>query len=142
MIYPLKQDFLTPAVYKIYSQCMYAPTYEKFTEKARSYLDAPNTEIYGFYEDNTFLGVIVLQPKSQNTAEIVGIAVERTHQHRHIGKELIQYAATAGHYTGLYAETDEDAVLFYARCGFETEAFQAVYDGIPCRRYRCILPSS
>lgn len=142
MIHTIKQTFLTSAVYEIYSQCMYAPTYEKFARKARSYLDDPSTDIYGFYEDNTLLGVIVLQPKFQNTAEIVGIAVERTHWNRHIGRKLIQYAATTGHYQALYAETDKDAVLFYARCGFKTEAFQAVYDGIPCRRYRCILSSS
>lgn len=142
MIRDIKQNFLTPEVYEIYSLCMYTPTYEKFAKKAHAYLSNPGTAIYGFYEDTVLLGVIVLQAKAQNTAEIVGIAVERTHQHRHIGKGLIQYAVTTGRYPELYAETDDDAVSFYERCGFETEAFQAAYDGIPCRRYRCIYHSS
>ena len=142
MIHDIKSHFLTPEVYEIYSQCMYAPTYEKFAEKARSYLNDPDTVIYGFFADHALLGVIVLQSKSPNTAEIVGIAVEHTHQQRHIGMELIQHAAEIGCYTELYAETDDDAVSFYERCGFETEAFQAAYDGIPCRRYRCTYPSS
>ena len=142
MIHDIKQDFLTPEVYEIYSLCMYAPTYEKFAEKARSYLSNPGTAIYGFYADHALLGVIVLQTKAQNTAEIVGIAVKHSHQRKHIGKDLIQYAVTAGHYTELYAETDDDAVLFYERCGFETEAFQATYNGIPRRRYHCTYHSS
>ncbi len=137
MIYDIKQHFLTPEVYEIYSKCMYAPTYEKFAEKASAYLNNKSTAIYGYYENTALLGVIVLQAKSPNTAEIIGIAVERTNQHRHIGKELVQYAAASGRYTELYAKTDDDAVSFYERCGFETEAFQAAYDGIPCKRYRC-----
>ena len=137
MIQNIKQGFLSPEVYEIYSQCMYAPTYEKFAEKASAYLNDKSTAIYGFYEDHVLLGVIVLQDKSPNTAEIIGIAVDHTHQHRHIGKALIQYAVTTGRYTELYAETDDDAVSFYERCGFEVEAFQTAYNGIPCRRYRC-----
>lgn len=84
MIHDIKQNFLTPNVYEIYSQCMYAPTYEKFAEKAHSYLNDPSTAIYGFYADHALLGIIVLQTKAPNTAEIVGIAVERSHQHKHI----------------------------------------------------------
>ena len=121
---------------------MYAPTYEKFAEKARSYLNNPDTTIYGFYADHALLGVIVLQSNAPNTAEIVGIAVEHSHQHGHIGKKLIQYAVTTGRYTELYAETDDDAVSFYECCGFEVEAFQTAYGRIPCRRYRCTYPSS
>ncbi len=142
MIHDIRQNFLTPEVYEIYSLCMYAPTYEKFAEKARSYLNNPDSTIYGFYKNSSLLGVIVLQTKIQDTAEIVGIAVERIHQHRHIGEELIQYAMTTGRYTKLYAETDDDAVLFYKRCGFETEAVEAAYAGILCRRYRCTYHSS
>ena len=141
MIHDIRQGFLSPEVYKIYSQCMYAPTYEKFAEHARAYLNSKDTTVYGYYENAALLGVIVLQAKAQNTAEIVGIAVERTHQHRHIGKGLIQYAVTAGRYPELYTETDDDAVSFYECCGFEVEAFQTAYAGIPCRRYRCIYPS-
>lgn len=142
MFRDIKQNFLTPNVYKIYSQCMYAPTYEKFAEKAHSYLNDPSTAIYGFYANHALLGVIVLQSTAPSTAEIVGIAVEHSHQHRHIGRNLIQYAVTAGRYPELYAETDDDSISFYERCGFEAEAFQAAYDGIPCRRYRCIYHSS
>lgn len=142
MIHDIKQGFLTPEVYEIYSQCMYAPTYEKFIEKANAFLNDKDTTIYGFYEDHVLLGVIVLQSKAPNTAEIVGIAVEHSHQHKHIGKNLIQYAVTTGRYTELYAETDDDAVSFYERCGFEAEAFQTAYDGIPCRRYRSTYHSS
>ena len=65
MIHDMKQNVLSPAVYEIYSQCMYAPSYEKFAEKARFYLDDSSTAIYGFYENSTLLGVIVLQPKPQ-----------------------------------------------------------------------------
>lgn len=142
MIRDIKQNFLTPEVYEIYSLCMYTPTYEKFAKKAHAYLSNPGTAIYGFYANHALLGVIVLQSTAPSTAEIVGIAVEHSHQHRHIGRNLIQYAVTAGRYPELYAETDDDAVSFYERCGFETEAFQATYNGIPRRRYRCIYHSS
>ena len=142
MIHNIKQGFLSPEVYEIYSQCMYAPTYEKFAEKASAYLNSKNTAIYGYHENTALLGVIVLQAKSPNTTEIIGIAVDRTHQHRHIGKELVQYAAAIGRYAKLYAETDDDAVTFYEHCGFEVEAFQTAYNGIPCRWYRCSYHST
>ena len=121
---------------------MYAPTYEKFAEKASAYLNSKSTAVYGYYENTVLLGVIVLQAKAPNTAEIVGIAVEHTHQHQHIGKKLIQHAAAIGRYAELYAETDDGAITFYERCGFETEAFQVTYDRTPCKRYRCTYHSS
>lgn len=138
MIRNIKQNLLTPEVYSIYSLCMYAPTYERFAKKVRAYLEDEDTAVYGFYEDRSLFGIIVLRSMDQDTAEIIGIAVDQAHQHQHIGKILIEYAATIGPYWKLHAETDDDAVLFYKRCGFQIEPFYMVYNEKQCKRYRCI----
>ncbi len=140
MIRDIKQDFLTPEVYAIYSLCMYAPTFERFAEKAHVYMAAENTDIYGFFVEDRLLGVIVLRHSIPNCPEIIGIAVDRSYQHRHIGRRLVEYAAARNPRAELCAETDDDAVRFYEHCGFRSEEFYTAYNQVPCKRYRCVYP--
>jgi ribosomal protein S18 acetylase RimI-like enzyme len=39
----------------------------------------------------------------------------------------------------VYAETDNDAVVFYQKNGFNITAFSEIYDGETVVRYRCKL---
>ena len=122
VIRDIKKQFQTAEAYAVYAACMYEPTFEKFLQKTAPLLDDPNTGVYG-------------------AAEINGIAVRETHRRRHIGSDLIEYVLRAEALTELSAETDDDAVLFYRHCGFETETVSMTYGGIPCRRYRCVRRS-
>ena len=36
-----------------------------------------------------------------------------------------------------FAETDDDAVMFYRRCGFQTDEFYKTYNTYKAKRYKC-----
>ncbi len=139
MIRDIKKAFQTTEAYAVYAACMYEPTYEKFIQKTTPMLADPNTRVYGFFQGELLLGIIAVHRTGGDTAEIKGIAVRETHRRRRIGSGLIAYAMQHERLKALSAETDDDGVLFYRHCGFETEAFVKTFDGMPCRRYRCIL---
>lgn len=138
MIRDIKKEFQTAEAYAVYAACMYEPTYEKFIQKTTPMLADPDTRIYGFFQGELLLGIIAVQRADSDTAEIKGIAVRETHRRRRIGSGLVDDVMRHERLTALFAETDDDGVLFYRRCGFETEAFSKEFDGVPCRRYRCV----
>ena len=134
----LKEGFVSRKVYSIYAACMFDPTWEKFCGKADGFLRDPEVSVFGYRENDVPVGVIVVR-KCGNVAEICGIAVNKADRGRGIGGHLIRYVMEYLSPDVLTAETDDDAVEFYRKCGFRTEAFTAAYDGGTCRRYRCIL---
>lgn len=141
VIRDIKKQFQTAEAYAVYAACMYEPTFEKFLQKTAPLLEDPNTGVYGAFQEELLTGIIVIHCKGGGAAEIKGIAVRETHRRRHIGSDLIEYVLRAEALTELSAETDDDAVLFYRHCGFETETVSMTYGGIPCRRYRCVRRS-
>ena len=46
------------------------------------------------------------------------------------------------HLRSVFAETDDDAVDFYQKLGFEIAAFTEDFDGEPVTRYRCQLKNN
>lgn len=139
MIRDIKKVMQTAEAYAVYAACMYEPTYEKFIQKTTPLLADPDIRIYGAFQGELLLGIMVVHRTGGDTAEINGIAVRETHRRRRIGSGLIAYVMQHERLKALFAETDDDAVLFYRHCGFETEAFVKTFDGMPFRRYRCIL---
>lgn len=142
MIKDIKHIFHTKEVYEIYSLCMYMPTFKKFKAKAAAYANDINTNIYGFYDGNLLVGVIAVRNNADKKAELLGIAVKHTHQNMGIGRQLIMYSVEHNSISDLFAETDDDAVLFYQKCGFQTEGFYKTYGGNKCKRYKCSLYTS
>lgn len=134
----LRENFITTDIYRIYSACMFEPTWEKFRERAGNFSDAPNVRMFGYLENAVLLGVIVVR-KITDGAEICGIAVDEERRGYGIGRKLVRYVMDMLRPDSLFAETDDDAVGFYRKCGFVTEEFTKSYDSGVYRRYRCIL---
>ena len=134
----LKENFITQEVYSVYAACMFEPTWEKFCRKADGFLRDPEVSVFGYRENDVPVGVIVVR-KCGTVAEICGIAVNQADRGRGIGGRLIRYVMEYLSPDVLTAETDDDAVEFYRKCGLRTEAFTETYDGGECRRYRCVL---
>lgn len=137
MIESIKHIFLSEKVYKIYSRCMYMPTYEKFVATAKAYMQDNTINMYGFYRQGVLAGVIVVKKQENNNVEIMGIAVAQAFQNNHIGKQLIAYVINTNNSVELFAQTDDDAVLFYKKCGFKIESFYKTYGKTKCKRYQC-----
>jgi len=141
VIQDIKDKFITSEIYSIYSLCMYQPTWEKFISKAAEYMNSQTTSIFGYYLDGHIAGVIVIN-QDQKGGEfplIRGIAINYENRNQGIGRQLIQYACKVLGLSILTAETDDDAVSFYIRCGFKTEEFMLTFDSGEYRRYKCVL---
>lgn len=125
--------------YAVYRHCMYAPTPERFQQKAEGYLCDEAVRLYACRESGEIRGVIVAACTAPGVVEILGIAVDAAQRRRGIGAWMIRRLAERHDCAAITAETDGDAVGFYQRCGFAVTPFTRVYDGQPVRRYRCVL---
>ena len=75
----------------------------------------------------------------QKKVEILGIAVDLSARGKGIGSYMIKQVINNYDSLSVYAETDNDAVGFYQKNGFNITAFSEIYDGKTVVRYRCKL---
>ena len=122
--------------FSIYAVCMYQPTFEAYKKRMKSYASSPFMRIYVNVTDHQITGILVID-RSKQIPEIVGIAVAE--QKHGIGKKLILEAMRLERLDRIFAQTDEDAVGFYRKCGFSAERIVKAYpDGVAVR-YQCFL---
>ena len=107
---------------------------EREVEKYRS---SDTLRFCGWVEGGTILGICGFEVHSDKL-EIHLIAVDQALHKQGTGRAMI--AALQTKYRLLIeAETDDDALGFYRRCGFETTRFTHPQWGI---RYTCVLPEN
>ncbi|WP_312977274.1 GNAT family N-acetyltransferase [Corynebacterium sp.] len=70
------------------------------------------------------------------------IAVEEESQHRGLGGALVSAVTQRANGRPVYAETDDDAVEFYRRSGFQVEAKPRDPRWPERQRYGCTLPGT
>ena len=131
----IKNQADSPIIIKIISNSEYECSLERAALKAQSYKKNKKNEIFGWVENGDILGIcgIIVH---QNKIEITNISVSENNCHRGIGSSMIT-ALREKYKMAVEAETDDDAVGFYRKCGFETTDFQKR----DFRRWCCILPA-
>ena len=72
-------------------------------------------------------------------AEIVGIAVSDNARRKGIGKQLIQRVMESENLESIKAQTDDDSIGFYRKCGFSDERIVIEYPDGSAVRYNCVL---
>jgi ribosomal protein S18 acetylase RimI-like enzyme len=125
--------------YAVYRDCMYLPTKEKYQQKMQAYLQDAAIKIYGCFCETALKGLLVLRSFPQKQAELVGIAVEESSRRQGIGTLMLRQVMESCCLQAVFAETDDDAVEFYRKCGFAVENHIETYDGKPVARYTCRL---
>ena len=125
------------AAYEVYKPCMYRPTMEKYEKKIDAYLQEEAVGVFVCTQDSTVVGMIVGRFDSASGVEILGIAVDADARKRGIGAYMIDRLMDAYALCTVTAETDDDAVGFYRKCGFCITEYTEDYDGKPVTRYRC-----
>ena len=125
--------------YDVYKYCMYMPTKEKYENKATNWLQDNNIKIYACFDSEKIKGIIVILVQSDKEAEVIGISVDICARREGIGSYMIQQIKAQYNFKVLYAETDDDAVLFYEKNGFEITEVIKEYDGQRVTRYLCQL---
>ena len=129
---------LSEDAFSIYASCMYHPTYEDYKAQVESYLSNPSVKVFVCEDRNRKTGMMVLK-FSEAAAEIIGIAVSEKLRRRGIGKQLILSAMELERIERIEAQTDDDSIGFYRRCGFSEEKSIIDYPDGSVVRYNCIL---
>lgn len=125
--------------YEVYKHCMYMPTFEKYNQQIASYLQDESIKIFACCDNDIIKGIIVILFFEYNQAEILGIAVDTSERGRGIGSYMINTIKDTYALKVINAETDDDAVGFYKKFGFETTRIVKEYDEQKYIRYKCRL---
>lgn len=127
----------SPDLLNILSESVYMPTIEKLQLRAKKYMSNPQINIWSYYNSNKACGLIIVETIDR-IATIHEIAVLKEKRKNGIGSKLIDYCKNNLNVDIIIAETDDDAVSFYKKYGFEIKSLGDKYNtGII--RYECIL---
>ena len=129
----VKANLFDPEVLTLLKPSVYNPTLERLKRRAEKYSADKNTFVYACKIDGVYAGIVVLKTEN-DTAEILDIAVNPKYRKKGIGKSLIVFILNQFPVGTITAETDNEAVEFYKRCGFDVIGF-----GMKCnnKRYIC-----
>lgn len=108
---------------------------DKVKKENNSYLSAPFKMLYGKIIGNDIIGCIGFEFLSSSECEIKHIAVNPNNRKQQIGSNMIIYIIETLQLDTIYAETDKDAVDFYASFGFSVTSLGEKYPGV--ERFQC-----
>ena len=129
---------LSEEAFSIYASCMYHPTYKAFKAQMQGYLSDSSVKAFVCENQSGKTGMMILKI-SDDAAEIIGIAVSDESRRQGIGKRLLQSAMESEGLKSVRAQTDDDSIGFYRKCGFAEEKTVIEYPNGPAVRYRCVL---
>lgn len=86
-------------------------------------------------DDEKVIGAVGFERRGDASATLLHIAVAPAVRRRGLGRYLLEYVVCAEGLSRLEAETDDDAVGFYRRCGFDVVSLGEKYPGVT--RYQC-----
>lgn len=124
--------------FSIYSPCMYQATYEDYKAQMDSYLSDESLKVFVCEDQGGKEGIMVLD-LSADIPEIIGIAVSDRSRRQGIGKEMIQCVMETESLKAVKAQTDDDSIGFYRKCGFSEERVVIEYPDGSTVRYNCVL---
>lgn len=129
----VKASLFNPEVLTLLKPSVFNPTPERLKDRAEKYSEDKNIFVYACKKDGIYVGIVVFGT-GNGTAEILDIAVKPEYRKHGIGKSLIDFIFTQFPIDTITAETDDEAVGFYKRCGFDVIGF-----GMKCnnKRYIC-----
>ena len=129
---------LSEEAFLIYASSMYHPTYEAFEIQMEGFLKDPSVKVFVCEDQGEKIGMMVLK-YSNTVAVISGFAVHEKLQCRGIGRYMIQFVLESVSPERLEAQTDDDSVEFYRKCGFAVEQIVVDYPNDHVIRYNCVL---
>ncbi|HWT76996.1 MAG TPA: GNAT family N-acetyltransferase [Mobilitalea sp.] len=122
----------------VLAESVYNPTEERLNKKAENYINNLSTAIFAAKSNKTYTGVIILDISNIKRVIIHNIAVNKSYQKSGIGSSLINHCIDTFQPDEIIAETDDDAVGFYKKLGFDIVSLGDKY-GAGITRYECTL---
>lgn len=132
-----KDWLFSEEAFNIYAPCMYLPTFEKYRAKMEQYFDDPSLKIYVCEDSKQKIGMMIMD-KSVDVPEIVGIAVSTRYRGQGAGRLMIEQVMESEGIRSLKAQTDDDSIEFYRKCGFTDEKENVEYPDGSAVRYNCL----
>lgn len=133
MFIDIKKQIDSPTVCQILADCVFDNSTEGMDKVIKDYLRHGGWLLYGWVKNENIIGICGFEVHS-DWLEILHIATCESARGRGVGSLMI--AALQERYKmTIEAETDDDAVEFYRKYGFETTAIQK-YN---VRRWSCVL---
>jgi ribosomal protein S18 acetylase RimI-like enzyme len=129
---------LSEEAFLLYASCMYRPTYENFKIQMESFLRDPSVRVFVSEDQGKKTGLMVLKCLG-TAAEIVGIAVLEKLRCQGIGRRMIRFVMGSEGLERIEAQTDDDSVGFYRKCGFAETRTVIDYPDGSAVRYNCVL---
>ena len=129
---------MSEEAFSIYASCMYHPTYDEYKTQMEDYLLDSSVKVFVSENRGRKTGMMVLK-LSEVAAEIIGIAVSDNARRKGIGKQLIQRVMKSENLESVKAQTDDDSIGFYRKCGFSEERVVIEYSDGSVVRYNCVL---
>ncbi|TLS52224.1 GNAT family N-acetyltransferase [Paenibacillus antri] len=135
MLKPINHRVREQDIVEILETCVF-PDPERLEQVAAEYENNPELRLYGYESEEEIVGVIGFERLDGGDGLLIRhLAVKPECRGAGFGRgqilELIEMAKPRL----LVAETDEEAVEFYRRIGFEIESLGERYPGV--ERYRC-----
>ena len=129
---------LSEEAFSIYASCMYHPTYEEYKAQMEDCLRDSSVKVFVCESQGKKTGMMVLRI-SDSVAEIIGIAVSEKKRRQGTGRRMIQYVMKSEGLERIDAQTDDDSIGFYRKCGFTEERIVVDYPDGSVVRYNCVL---
>ncbi|MDR0883041.1 MAG: GNAT family N-acetyltransferase [Oscillospiraceae bacterium] len=118
----IKSQLDHPIVRQIMSHCVFDGSPAGLDKEAENYRGHTQWQFYGWVENGEIVGVCGFEVHA-DYVEILHIAVAENARRRGIGGKMVT-ALWEKYKLTIEAETDDDAVDFYRKTGFETTAIQ------------------
>ncbi len=115
----------------------YATSEKKVDREYPLYIENPERVLYGYTIEQDLVGCIGIVKGEANRCEIKHIAVSPVFRGKGIGREMIRYVEEHHAFSSIYAETDQESVLFYKNLGFHITSLGEKYPGV--ERFGCLL---
>ncbi|MGY4795676.1 GNAT family N-acetyltransferase [Lysinibacillus fusiformis] len=115
----------------------YATSEKKVDREYPLYIENTERVLYGYTIEQDLVGCIGIVKGEANRCEIKHIAVSPAFRGKGIGREMIRYVEEYHAFSSIYAETDQEAVLFYKNLGFHITSLGEKYPGV--ERFACLL---
>lgn len=130
----LKHYYNPQEVRELLGQCMW-PDEERIANEYELYRATDSLQLMGVVRSRALIGFVGLDEQQEHTL-IKHIAIKSEYRGLGYGRQLMVECALR-YRMPLIAETDQEAVDFYRRVGFQIESLGEKYPGV--ERYQCIL---
>ncbi len=131
----VKASLWQPEVLALLKPSVYNPTPERLKSRAGKYSADKNIFVYACKNSEKYIGIVVFVTEN-GTAEILDIAVRPEYRKKGIARSLIDFIFNQFPIDTIIAETDDEAIGFYKRCGF---TITSVGEVCGTKRYFCQL---